>query len=133
MSRLLRWTAVLSCAAALALTGCGDDDDDDGDGDELSCPPGGTQLTEQNFGRAFLDTYCTRCHSSARTGAARNGAPPGLDWDQIAIVRANAENMNEEAGVDADGSVNTEMPINDPRPSDAARRQLSEWLICGAP
>lgn len=126
------------CAAVLALAvlplGCGDDDDDDGgDTGAVECPSGGTQLTEQNFGRAFLDSYCTRCHSSTRSGAARNGAPEGLDWDRIDVVRANADPMNEEAGANADGSVNREMPPNDPRPSDAERRQLAEWLACGAP
>ncbi|MCP3137146.1 c-type cytochrome [Pyxidicoccus xibeiensis] len=134
MSRLLRWTAVLSCSAALALVGCGDDDDDGpGDGNEVACPPAGTALTEQNFGRPFLDAYCTRCHASTRTGAARNGAPPGLDWDQLAVVRANAARINEAAGAQADGSVNQEMPPNDPRPMDAERRNLAEWLACGAP
>ncbi|WP_163999205.1 c-type cytochrome [Pyxidicoccus caerfyrddinensis] len=132
MSRLIGCMAALACLTL--VPGCDDDDDDDGGNDDtVECPTGGTQLTEQNFGRAFLDTYCTRCHSSTRTGAARNGAPVGFDWDLIASVRAHAEEMNEEAGANADGSVNTEMPLNDPRPSDAERRQLSEWLVCGAP
>ncbi len=131
MSRPWNWLVVLACLAV--APGCGDDDEDDTPEDEVGCPSGGTQLTEQNFGRAFLDTYCTRCHSSTLTGAARNGAPVGFDWDVIAAVRTHAEEMNEEAGANADGSVNREMPLNDPRPSDAERRQLSEWLACGAP
>ncbi len=135
MSPLLRRAAVLTCAAlALAPLGCGDDDDDDdGDDDTVECPSGGTQLTEQNFGRAFLNSYCTRCHSSTLSGAARNGAPEGLNWDQLAVVRANTGRMNDAAGANADDSVNREMPPNDPRPSDAERRQLAEWLACGAP
>ncbi|MBZ4419096.1 c-type cytochrome [Myxococcus sp. RHSTA-1-4] len=133
MSRLPGWLAVLACLTL--VSGCDDDDDDEtpDDGGAVSCPPGGTQLTEQNFGRAFLDSYCTRCHSSTRTGAARNGAPEGLNWDQIDVVRANADEMNEEAGANADGSVNSDMPPSDPRPTDDERRQLAEWLACGAP
>jgi uncharacterized membrane protein len=131
MSRPTGWTALLACLALVPA--CSDDDDDEGGGNEVQCPSGGTQLTEQNFGRAFLDTYCTRCHSSTLTGAARNGAPVGFDWDRIESVREHAKQMNEEAGANADGSVNRDMPLNDPRPSDDQRRQLSEWLACGAP
>lgn len=137
MSRPFRWTILLACTVlSLSPLGCGDDDDDDGppdDGDGVSCPPGGTQLTEQSFGRPFLGAYCTRCHSSTLTGAERNGAPPGLDWDRMDVVRANAAEMNEQAGANADGSVNVEMPPSDPRPSDDERRRLAEWLACGAP
>ncbi|QSQ21515.1 c-type cytochrome [Pyxidicoccus parkwayensis] len=131
MSRPTGWTALLACLALVPA--CSDGDDDEGGGNEVQCPSGGTQLTEQNFGRAFLDTYCTRCHSSTLTGAARNGAPVGFDWDRIESVRLHAKQMNEEAGANADGSVNRDMPLNDPRPSDDQRRQLSEWLACGAP
>jgi uncharacterized membrane protein len=131
MSRLTGWMTMLACLAL--VPGCGDDNGDEGGGDEVQCPSGGTQLTEQNFGRAFLDTYCTRCHSSTLTGPARNGAPEGFNWDLIDSVREHADPMNEEAGANADGSVNRDMPLNDPRPTDAERRQLSEWLACGAP
>lgn len=133
-SRFRSLLAVLGGAALLSLWGCGGGDGGDGgDGSTgTTCPPGGTSLTAQNFGQGFFQNYCTRCHSSTLSGAQRNGAPPGLDWDRLDVVRANAGEINEEAGVTGD-SVNTSMPPGAPRPTTEERRQLAEWLSCGAP
>jgi DnaJ-class molecular chaperone len=132
-SRSRSLLAVLGVSALLALSGCdGDGDDGNGEPSGNECPPGGTTHTYQNFGQQFFQSYCTRCHSSTLSGPQRNGAPDGLNWDQLAVVRANAEEINEEAGV-TDGNVNTSMPPSDPRPTEQERRQLAEWLSCGAP
>ena len=32
---------------------------------EYPCPESGTQLTYENFGKAFLDTECNTCHASS--------------------------------------------------------------------
>jgi hypothetical protein len=134
-SRSRSLLAVLGGTALLALYGCGGGGGDGGGGGgstDTTCPPGGTTLTAQNFGQPFLQSYCTRCHSSTLSGAQRNGAPPGLDWDMLEVVRAHADEMNERAGV-TNGNVNTSMPPSAPRPTNEERRQLAEWLSCGAP
>ncbi|MCY1078310.1 hypothetical protein [Archangium lansingense] len=128
--------AAIGGVVLLALGGCGgsggDGNGGGGGGGGTTCPPGGTTLTAQNFGTQFFQSYCTRCHSSTLSGAQRNGAPEGLNWDMLDVVRAHADEINEEAGV-TDGNVNTSMPPSEPRPPDDERRKLSEWLSCGAP
>jgi cytochrome c5 len=37
-------------------------------------------------------TNCLSCHSSALTGTARNGAPPGVNWDTYEATLPNADN-----------------------------------------
>ncbi len=32
--------------------------------DEAVCPPGGTELTYENFGRSFMERHCQGCHAS---------------------------------------------------------------------
>ncbi|MDY7231275.1 c-type cytochrome [Hyalangium rubrum] len=125
-----RIAVAVGALAALVLGSCGGDSEPTPE-PVSDCPTGGTTLTAQNFGLAFFQSYCTRCHSSTRTGAARNGAPPDFNYDTIEGIRAHLRDIDAEAG--ADGSaVNTEMPPGDPRPTDAERRQLSEWIGCGA-
>ncbi|MBK9036849.1 MAG: c-type cytochrome [Myxococcales bacterium] len=113
--------------AAAALAGCGSHGEPTGS----VCPQGST-LTYQNFGKSFMDTYCTDCHSSAKTGAARHGAPAFHDYDTVEGVRNTIDHVDENAAAGPD-AVNTLMPADDPRPTEAERRQLGEWLACGAP
>jgi hypothetical protein len=96
-----------------------------------TCPSEET-LTYENFGRGFLDTYCTNCHSSALSGSARHGAPAGYNWDELEIVRAHAARIDKMAAA-GPIATNTTMPPDDPEPSVAEREQLGEWLACGAP
>lgn len=89
--------------------------------------------TYANFGMAFLDAYCTHCHSSALTGSGRHGAPTGYDWDVLETVREYAALIDKMA---ASGPVatNTTMPPRDePRPTLEERERLGQWLSCGAP
>jgi hypothetical protein len=78
----------------------------DGDG-AIGCDP---SLTYANFGKAFLDTYCFRCHGFDQQSAQTSGS---------AIVGA--------------AGTGTFMPPVDPRPSDQERQQLTAWIACGAP
>lgn len=95
------------------------------------CPQAST-LTYDNFGKQFMDTYCIRCHSSALTGNDRFGAPRGHDYDTLAGVQAMPEHIDETSAAGPD-AVNTAMPPGAPFPSESERRQLGEWLACGAP
>lgn len=129
---------LFACAAVFALAGCSDDHAEPGghhDGEEgapsgATCPPGST-LTYETFAKDFFDGYCTRCHSSDKTDDARQGAPLGHDFDTEEGVLAVAEHVDAYAAAGPD-SVNTRMPPSNPRPSEAERRQLGEWLACAA-
>jgi len=120
--------AALCGATALVLAGCGESDSGP---TGATCPQGST-LTAQNFGNAFMDQYCTRCHSSTLTGAARQDAPVGMDFDTLDGVHANAQAIDEEAG-SGPKRTNTAMPPNGTSPTTEERQKLSEWLACGAP
>jgi uncharacterized membrane protein len=80
----------------------------------------------------FFEDYCTRCHSTMPENGTRSGAPRGLDWDQIDVVREYAMQIDKMAAAGPDAT-NTAMPPRDPRPSVAERQNLGEWLACGAP
>jgi uncharacterized membrane protein len=95
------------------------------------CPTTQT-LTYANFGQAFFNTHCQRCHRSTVAGAARNGAPDSRTFDTVESIRAQAALIDSMAA-GGPTTVNTIMPPSDPRPTEADRRQLGEWLACGAP
>ena len=92
-----------------------------GGGSGATCPTNST-LTYDNFGRQFFATYCDRCHAS--------GTRPALST--LALIRANSTAIDSSSAAGA-SAVNTTMPQGNTTPSEAARRQLGEWLACGAP
>ncbi len=104
-------------------SGAAEDSGAGGDGGGADCP----DLTYENFAADFLGSFCTRCHNSALSGAARNGAPAGLNWDQLDVVRDNLDRIRVRAT-----QVNT-MPPTEPRPDEDQRALLAEWIDCGAP
>ena len=96
------------------------------------CPSTET-LTYENFGMAFFGTYCVRCHSETPEDGSRHGAPIGLDWDELDTVRLYAEAIDKMAAA-GPVATNTVMPPRDlPQPMLDERRDLGEWLACGAP
>jgi hypothetical protein len=118
----------------VALLGCSGDPSE-GERNEPSgatCPPN-SALTYDNFGRAFMDAYCTRCHSSMLQGAERNGAPSDHDFDTLLWLRATDTRHIDEMAAAGPAHVNTAMPPSDPRPSTSEREQLGEWLACEMP
>lgn len=111
-----------------------------------TCPAGST-LTYETFGQSFMEQYCTSCHSSALTGAARHGAPSDHDFDTLAAIHeVGAEHIDLVAAA-GPLHVNTAMPPTEGHagaptvshvdheslPSEAERRLLGEWLACGMP
>lgn len=96
-----------------------------------TCPTGST-LTYESFGRAFFDEYCQPCHASSVRGAARQGAPSSHTYDDVGMIRAAAEEIDLRAAAGPD-AINTDMPRAFPAPTEEERRQLGEWLACGAP
>ena len=125
---------VASVAAAfsivLAASACGDSEaaEEEGTATASTCPSSST-LTYDNFAKPFMEAYCTRCHSSALTGAARHDAPLGHDFDSEAGILVVGEHVDAHAAA-GPGAVNTIMPPEDPKPTEAERRQLGEWLAC---
>ena len=94
--------------------------------DDASCPPGGTELTYENFGRGFMNNYCQTCHAS--TVKDRIGAPEGFFFDNIEDVHRFQDRIYDRSAGD-----NTSMPPGPDDPPEAARDDLEEWLACGAP
>jgi hypothetical protein len=89
--------------------------------------PDKSPLTYQSFGEPFFFTYCTGCHSSKLEGEKRQKAPPGVDFDMLAGVRANLRRIYDRAADD-----HTTMPPAG-GPSMESRKLLGDWLACGAP
>lgn len=126
-SRLVPFLGAFAGAAVLLLSGCWG-----GEATGVTCPPTGTTLTYQNFGQSFMGTYCLRCHNSTLAGNARNDAPSDVNFNTHEEVRAEAQDIDMQAGASAT-ITNEEMPPDGERPSVEDRRKLSEWLACGAP
>lgn len=98
---------------------------------ESVCPPGST-LTYDNFGKPFMEAYCTQCHHSSLRGAARKGAPSFHDFDTIFGIRAVHEHIDQTTA-SGPAATNLGMPEDDPKPTLAEREQLGEWIACGMP
>jgi uncharacterized membrane protein len=90
------------------------------------CPPGGTTLTYDNFGKAFFADWCNRCHSAP--DGQRNGAPDGYVFDTLEAVRAQKVRI-----FDRSASTNDSMPPGPVDPPLDQRDKLADWLACGAP
>lgn len=125
---------------ALVLVHCTADDHDDhadetgehadhGEGGTASGAACDASLTYENFGMSFMASYCTSCHSSTLSGADRNGAPAGEDFDTIEGILAAAEHIDEHAAAGPDAA-NEDMPPSGPMPTDAEREMLGAWLAC---
>ncbi len=110
---------------AFLLAACSSDG---GGGTGAECPPTDPP-TYESFGQTFFSTYCNSCHSSARTGAQRGGAPVGRDYDTLAGVTKDLEDIDSEAAAGPDAT-NTSMPVGLPLPSAAQRTQLGQFIAC---
>lgn len=129
MLRTVRSAEALGAALFLLLSACDGAQEDTPSGAE--CPEK-SSLSWDNFGKGFMESYCTRCHSSPLTGAARNGAPNDHNFESLALVQEQLEHIDTQAAA-GPSVVNAEMPLGDPTPTEAERRQLGEWVACGAP
>lgn len=133
--RLLRRIALPLVLLACA---CGDDDPE-------ACEAGhsheesptnstcdGSTLTYENFGRDFMETYCTRCHSSELSSEEdRQCAPAGHDFDTLDGILLVREHIDAQAAAGPD-AVNVAMPPTGIRPTEDERRDLGTWLACEA-
>jgi hypothetical protein len=142
--RTLSRLGPLALAAFLCLghgeaKGCGGGEDDEHEGHEhggvatgATCPPSNAP-TAQSFGTAFLETYCLSCHSQSVTGAARQGATMGVDFDTLDDVRRQLALIDMHVAA-RPNATNTGMPpAQRPQPTQQERELLGQWLACGAP
>jgi uncharacterized membrane protein len=93
---------------------------------EVPCPPNGTTLRYEEFGKSFLDAHCQTCHAAA--GTHRRGAPSGYDFHDRDAVLRHKDRIFARAAAD-----NTSMPPGPDDPPEPDRAKLAEWLACGAP
>jgi hypothetical protein len=91
-------------------------------GDETgsTCPNDST-LTYENFGRALMAENC-RCHVSGDESPS---------FDTLEKIRAHRDEIDRAAAA-GPNAVNDYMPDDASMP-ESKRRQLGEWLACGAP
>jgi uncharacterized membrane protein len=120
----LRAVLVLSLVAFAA---CSTSDGEPRGGDEpaeVDCSSLESVPTFGDLQRGILPT-CLRCHSAQVTGARRNDAPEGVNFDtyeELATAAEIASYMVESRL----------MPSPDGEgPTEAQRRELYEWTACG--
>ena len=99
---------------------------------ETVCPPEGTTLTYENFGKPFMEKYCTECHDSNLRGEDRMGAPSFHDFDTLFGIKAVSDHIDMTTAAGPAG-INRGMPQDDPKPTDAERYDLGLWIACGMP
>ena len=107
---------------------CGGGGSDEGTFTQSICPTADPP-TYDNFGRTFMESYCTKCHDSAKTGAMREDAPPTIDFDTLALLRMWTSQIDKQAAIGPAGT-NRSMPPSSPVPTDAERRRLGEFIAC---
>ena len=116
--------AAIAALCALQQTGCAGDS---GNGDP-ACSAS-TALTYTNFGKQFVDDFCSSCHAGSAQGADRQGAPATVVFDSLAQIHAKAQEVQDDV------VVLKVMPFGQStkHPTDAQREQFGQWLHCGAP
>lgn len=113
MTRRVPWVLVALGLLPL-LAGCG--------GADCDREPA---LSWDNFGRGYMETYCTGCHSVLLdTALERRDATFGVDFNTYGDVMKHVER------VEARGTgENPTMPPSG-GPSEAEIARLEEWLTC---
>jgi uncharacterized membrane protein len=119
--RRLTGLSTLSCILVLVVA-CGNDVGAIEDTEACDSSP----LTYRSFGEPFLLDWCRGCHSSGLPDDMRQGAPLGVDFDDLDLVRAYAPMIAARAT-----TATSNMPPAS-GPSLEERTLLGTWLSCGA-
>jgi mono/diheme cytochrome c family protein len=117
--RKVSFAALIALPLTWVIAACGDGP---GDATGSTCPRAST-LTYASFGQAFFQANCISCHGA-------NG-PEGPALTTLEAIRTNSDAIDRSAAA-GPNAVNTYMPEG-ASVADAERRQLGEWLACGAP
>ena len=88
----------------------------------------GTTLTYENFGEAFMVSYCVNCHSSEVEDDDRLGAPENINLDSYENITTHRRSILKTAAQKRNPTMPPSRHI-----SLEERELLSEWLNCGAP
>jgi len=112
----MSWKKVSLVFAVLGALGCQSTTLDD-----VVCPPGGSELTYQNFGEPFFNAYCNDCHGGSNGYSSRA-------FGSVSRIREDRKRMFVVAATD-----NPSMPPGPDDPPSSERTKLAEWLACGAP
>lgn len=113
-----RFFVLTGLAIALVAASCGG-----AEATGSTCPTGST-LTYETFGKTFIGSNCSRCHSTS----GRKQSPL---FDTVEQIRAHRAEIDREAAA-GPNAVNDDMP-DDGDIAESERRKLGEWLACGAP
>lgn len=109
---MTRWVAVV----ALSLLGCAEEEPTDCVHD----PP----LSYANFGKGFMQQYCTACHASLLPEGLRMDAPIGVNLDTYADVQRWSDRIIARV----EDTENPMPPGSGPRAEEIAN--LREWMAC---
>jgi len=91
-----------------------------------TCPPPAEVPTFSDLESGILP-ICRECHSASVTGDARQGAPPGIDFDTY----EQFANAGESAAYLVRYRI---MPFpNGDGPTEEQRKELYDWVACGKP
>lgn len=131
-STFFRSLAVVLPALAVAIAclgvACDSSGHEEATPTDAVCPEVST-LTYENFGATFMESYCTRCHSSELVGTQRQGAPLYHDFDSLTGILNVANHVDWYAAA-GPSSANDIMPPDGATPTLEERTQLGEWLAC---
>jgi hypothetical protein len=115
----MRWLALVT------LVACSDPEGLTGSECPTSDPP-----TFDNFGSAFVGDYCLACHSTTKSGADRQLAPAGMNFDTLSLFREWTSQIDRVAAFGPDAKNRRMPPAGHPAPSDAMRVRLGEFIAC---
>ena len=89
--------------------------------EDYPCPPEGTNLTYESFGKGFFASHCVECHGGGHGHSSTS-------YTTIESIRRDKDRIFINAAAD-----NTYMPPGPDDPDENQREALAEWLACGAP
>lgn len=75
----------------------------------------------------IVQEKCVGCHSSARAGDARNGAPAGVDFDSYEAVKSRQVELADAI------TSGRQPPVSEPaerRPTAEERDTVNAWRAC---
>jgi uncharacterized membrane protein len=127
-------TPFVICFTAVCLLGCGEKvdpktsvDNNIGDAGNDGGQNGGQTVlytTDAAEIKPILDKYCISCHSTALSGADRNGAPSDINYNTYDAAVANAEKGNSE--IQSGG-----MPPSGNGPTAEEKQLFQRWVDTG--
>jgi uncharacterized membrane protein len=118
MNQIRRIGLALVLGAGFAV-GCGED----------ATPPlvDCNTVTPQRYSALTIWPLCTACHSSALSGAARNMAPVGTNFDTYAAA------MSKAGAAASRVNLGQMPPAGSMQPSAEQKAALLAWATCGTP